>query len=337
MMDELKKLYGEMLLLRQFDQLCLDLKKKDLIYSGYHPYEGQEAVAVGFCGALKPSDVLLSTHRPHCHAVAKGCTLEGVLTEMMGRVTGCSRGVGGAMQYLDPDHNFYCGSVVGSNLPIATGIGMAMKQQGSQRVCMCLFGDGASNTGSFHEALNLAAIWKLPIVFVCENNQFAEAMPVREFVACERIAMRARSYGLEEITVDGNDVEATRRAATEEIAACRNGLGPILIEAVTYRIRGHYVGDPEATYRKPEEVTGWREQEPLKRAKEKLVQGGVEAAELESLTQAVTDRLAALENWALKQEFPTLAEAIDHVGIALPTAPEVGGPQALVVGRTRDR
>jgi len=313
----LRELYGEMLLLRRFDELCLQLKMRDLIYSGYHPYEGQEAVAVGFCGALQKDDILLSTHRPHGHAVAKGCTLEAVLTEMMGRRTGCSGGLGGGMQYIDAENNFYCGSVVGSNLPIATGFGLAIKQQKLDRICMCLFGDGASNTGSFHEAMNLAAIWKLPIVFVCENNQFAEAMPVREFVACERISMRARGYGLAELTVDGNDAEETRRVASELIERTRKGEGPFLVEALTYRIRGHYVGDPEATYRMREEVDAWREKEPLKCAREKLLRSGVEAAELETMDQGVKDRLATLQDWAVQQAFPTLAEGIDHVYIPL--------------------
>jgi len=313
----LRGLYEQMLLLRHFDQLSLQLKLKDLIYSGYHPYEGQEAVAVGFCGALEKDDMLLSTHRPHCHAVAKGCTLEAVLTEMMGRVTGCSGGLGGGMQYLDPDHNFYCGSIVGSNLPIATGIGMAIKQQGLDRVCMCLFGDGASNTGSFHEALNLAAIWKLPIVFVCENNQFAEAMPAREFVACERISMRARGYGLEEITVDGNDVEQTCRVASELIERTRRAEGPFLVEALTYRLRGHYVGDPEKTYRAREEVDVWRQKEPLTRARKKLLQEGVDATELDAMEQAIEDKLETLREWALQQAFPTLEQATDHVYIPL--------------------
>ena len=313
----LRELYGEMLLLRRFDELCLHLKMRDLIYSGYHPYEGQEAVAVGFCGALQKDDILLSTHRPHGHAVAKGCTLEAVLTEMMGRRTGCSGGLGGGMQYIDAENNFYCGSVVGSNLPIATGFGLAIKQQKLDRICMCLFGDGASNTGSFHEAMNLAAIWKLPIVFVCENNQFAEAMPVREFVACERISMRARGYGLAELTVDGNDAEETRRVASELIERTRKGEGPFLVEALTYRIRGHYVGDPEATYRMREEVDAWREKEPLKCAREKLLRSGVEAAELETMDQGVKDRLATLQDWAVQQAFPTLAEGIDHVYIPL--------------------
>jgi TPP-dependent pyruvate/acetoin dehydrogenase alpha subunit len=314
----LQELYGDMLLLRRFDELCLRLKMKDLIYSGYHPYEGQEAVAVGFCGALEKDDVLLSTHRPHGHALAKGCSLEAVLSEMMGRRTGCSGGLGGAMQFLDPDNHFYCGSVVGSNLPIAAGFGLAIQQQKLDRICMCLFGDGASNTGSFHEALNLAAIWKLPVVFVCENNQFAEAMPAREFVACERISMRARGYGLEEMSVDGNDVEETRRSATELIQRARRGEGPFLIEALTYRLRGHYVGDPEATYRSRDEVDPWREKEPLKRAREKLLGHGVAVAELEALDQAIQKRLAALQAWAMEQAFPTLEQAVDHVWLPLP-------------------
>ena len=330
-MNELKKFYDEMLLLRLFDQQCMDLKKKDLIYSGYHPYEGQEAVAVGFCGALKHDDVLLSTHRPHCHAVAKGCSLEAVLTEMMGRRTGCSGGVGGAMQFIAVENNFYCGSVVGSNLGLATGFALAMKQRQSGQVCMCIFGDGASNHGTFHEALNLAAIWKLPVVFVCENNQFAEAMPVKEFVSCERISMRARGYGLEEITVDGNDAEASRRAAEAAIELCRNGQGPVLIEAVTYRIRGHYVGDPEATYRDPAEVVEARKHEPLVRARQKLLDGGTDPAELEAMEAAIVEKLATLEAWALLQEFPTLEFAVDDVGIALENAPEVRGPVSLTI------
>lgn len=313
----LEDLYESMLLLRRFDELCLELKKKDLIYSGYHPYEGQEAVAVGFCGALTRNDVLLSTHRPHGHAVAKGCSLEAVLSEMMGRQTGCSGGLGGAMQYIDFEENFFCGSVVGSNLPIATGIGLAIKEQKLNRTCLCVFGDGASNTGSFHEALNLAAIWKLPIVFLCENNQFAEAMPVAEFVACERISMRAKGYGLEEITVDGNDVEETRRVGAELIERTRRGEGPFLVEALTYRLRGHYVGDPEATYRIREEVDAWREKEPLTRARAKLLASGVAAAKLDALDLATQQRLGTLRDWAAEQAFPTLDQAIDHVWVPL--------------------
>ncbi len=247
--EPLLRLYRQMLLLRRFDELCMQLKMKDLIFSGYHPYYGQEAVAVGFCSELRREDVVLSTHRAHCHAVAKGSPAREILAEMMGRQTGVSGGLGGAMQFLHPENNFFCGSIVGSNLAIAPGVAMGMKELGSDNVCVCLFGDGASNTGAFHEGINLAAIWKLPVIFVCENNQYAEAMPAREFLSCERISQRLAGYGLREITVNGNDVEATCGAANDAIAQCRAGNGPVLVEALTYRIRGHYVGDPEDTYR----------------------------------------------------------------------------------------
>jgi len=315
--DRLLSLYEEMVTLREFDELCLALKKKDVIYSGYHPYVGQEAVAVGFCGALSREDVLLSTHRSHCHAVARGCPRGGILTEMMGRRTGSAGGLGGAMQILDAPHNFYSGSIVGSNLPIATGVGLAMKQKKLDSVCMCLFGDGASNTGAFHEALNLAAIWKLPIIFVCENNQYAEAMPAREFVSCERISMRAKGYGLEEISIDGNDVEQTRTTAEELIARTRNGKGPFLVEALTYRIRGHYVGDPESTYRTKDEVEEWRKKDPILRAGRGLLENGLSQRDLDAVSAKVAKEMEELEKWALAQEFPTLDEATAHVYIPL--------------------
>jgi pyruvate dehydrogenase E1 component alpha subunit len=232
---------------------------------------------------------------------------------MMGRQTGVSGGLGGAMQFLHPENNFFSGSVVGSNLAIAPGVGLAMKQQGSDRICVCLFGDGASNTGGFHEGLNLAAIWKLPVLFVCENNQYAEAMPAREFIACERVSQRAPGYGLEEITVDGNDVEATLSAANDAIAQCRAGNGPVLIEALTYRIRGHYVGDPEDTYRTREEVEQWKAKCPLKRCRQQLEERGVEEAEFDDIEAQVAQELEADRQWALDQPPSTVEQAIDHV------------------------
>jgi len=315
--EDLAAMYEEMVTLREFDELAMQLKKKDIVYSGYHPYVGQEAVAVGFCGALDGEDVLLSTHRAHCHAVARGCPKGGILTEMMGRRTGSGGGRGGGMQILDAPHNFYSGSIVGSNLPMATGFAVAMKQKNLGSICMCMFGDGATNTGAFHEALNLASIWNLPVVFVCENNQYAEAMPAREFVSCERISMRAKGYGLEEISIDGNDVELARDTASQLIERTRNGEGPFLVEAVTYRIRGHYVGDPEQTYRTKEEVAEWREKDPILLAGKKLLESGAAQSDLDDIHAKVTAEMAELEKWALEQEFPTLEEAIDHVCIPL--------------------
>ena len=318
------QLHRQMLELRLFDELCRNLKMQDLVFSGYHPYEGQEAVAVGFCSPLTRDDVLLSTHRPHCHAVAKGCSMRSVLAEMMGRTSGCSGGLGGAMQFLDVDNNFYCGSIVGSNLPIATGVGLAIKQQQLDRVCVCIFGDGASNTGSFHEALNLAAIWKLPILFVCENNGFAEAMPVEEFVACERIASRSRAYDMEEIVVDGNDARQTLNTAVDLIQRIKNGEGPFLVEAVTRRLRGHYMGDPEYTYRNKEEIARAKEDEPLKRSSELLAGQGFTTDQLEAMEREIEREMDQLSEWAQREEFPTFEQSIDHVYI--PIAGETACP-----------
>jgi TPP-dependent pyruvate/acetoin dehydrogenase alpha subunit len=311
--EPLLRLYHQMLLLRRFDELCMQLKMKDLIFSGYHPYYGQEAVAVGFCSELRREDVVLSTHRAHCHAVAKGSPAREILAEMMGRQTGVSGGLGGAMQFLHPENNFFCGSIVGSNLAIAPGVAMAMKELGRDNVCVCLFGDGASNTGGFHEGINLAAIWKLPVLFVCENNQYAEAMPAREFLACERVSQRSAGYGLKEITVDGNDVEATCGAASDAIAKCRAGNGPVLVEALTYRIRGHYVGDPEETYRAREEVEQWKARCPIKCCGAKLHDLGVEDAYLEDIDRKINQELDSDCQWALEQPMPSLEQAIDHV------------------------
>jgi TPP-dependent pyruvate/acetoin dehydrogenase alpha subunit len=315
--DELLSSYRRMLLLRRFDELCLQLKMKDLIFSGYHPYVGQEAVAVGFCSSLRLEDAVLSTHRAHCHAVAKGSPANEVLAEMMGRRSGVSGGLGGGMQFLHPENNFFSGSIVGAGITIAPGVALAMKEQGTDNVCVCLFGDGASNTGSFHEGINLAAIWKLPVLFVCENNQYAEAMPAREFIACDRISKRASGYGLQEITVDGNDVEATTAAANEAIARCRAGDGPVFIEAVTYRIRGHYVGDPEDTYRQREEVEEWKAKCPLKRCRERLQELDVTEAEFDCIERNVAQKLEADRKWCLEQPFPTLEQAVDHVLVPL--------------------
>ena len=225
----------------------------------------------------------------------------------------CPRIAHTAMPFLHPENNFYCGSIVGSGIAIAPGVAMTMREQGSDNLCVCLFGDGASNTGAFHEGLNLAAIGKLPVLFVCENNQYGEAMPAREFLACERVSQRAAGYGLKEITVDGNDVEATSVAAKDAIAECRTGNGPVLIEALTYRIRGHYVGDPEDTYRTPDEVEQWKAKCPLKRCRLRLHEMGVGEAEFDDIDSQIARELEADRQWALAQPFPTIEQAVDHV------------------------
>lgn len=315
--DKMMKLYRQMLVLRHFDEMCLNLKLKDLIMNGFHPYSGEEAVAVGVCSALNPDDAIVSTHRPQGHSIAKGSTTRQVFCEMLGRRGGVSQGIGGPMQWIDGPNNFYCGSIVGSGIPIAAGIGLAMKREGKGRICVCFFGDGASNTGAFHEGINLAAIWKLPVVYVCENNQYGEAMPVREFVPAYPISKRAASYGLEGVTVDGNDIEAVVSAVEKGVADVRKGNGPVFIEAVTYRTKGHYGGDPEHLYRTKQEVEEWKKKCPILRFKLRLLNEDIDEVFLSNIEKEVIQELEADQTWALEQPFPTVEQATDHVIIPL--------------------
>lgn len=313
----LLRVYAQMLTMRRLDEMLLDLKMQDLVMDGFHPYSGEEAVAAGVGDCLKPDDFVISNHRPQGHSMGKGTTPRQILAEMLGRRGGVSDGIGGPMQWIDFERNFYCGSIVGSGITIAAGVAMAMKREGKGRVCLCYFGDGASNTGSFHEGMNLAAIWDLPVVYVLENNQYAEAMPVEEFVSVKPISKRAESYGFKGVTIDGNDVELVRDTVMQAVNKARDGSGPYLIECVTYRTKGHYGGDPEHTYRTREEVEEWKAKCPILRAKAALMEAGVPGDALEKIDQDVQAGLKADREWALTQRFPTLEEATDHVLLPL--------------------
>jgi len=305
--------YRKMLVLRGFDEKCLELKMQDLIMNGFHPYCGQEACAVGASLCLRQDDFVISNHRPQGHSIAKGSGTKAVFCEMLGRRGGVSEGIGGPMQWIDHGNNFYCGSIVGSGMTIANGVAMALKREGRGRVCLCWFGDGASNTGSFHEAMNLASIWKLPVVFILENNQYAEAMPVAEFVSCIPIAGRGAAYGIEGVTIDGNDIGLVYKTVGVAVGGARTGTGPYFIECVTYRTRGHYGGDPEHTYRTKEEVAQWKGKCPIKRAGERLMEMGCSREELDKMAEEVDRELELDKAWALGQRFPTVEEAVSHV------------------------
>lgn len=311
------RLYKKMLILRYFDEICLELKLKALIMNGFHPYFGQEALAVGVCSNLTSKDVVVSNHRPQGHALAKGSTPRKIFAEFLGRRGGVSQGIGGPMEFIDSQNNFYCGSIVGSGIPISTGFGLALKRENKGNLCVCFFGDGASNTGAFHEGINLASLWKLPVVFICENNQYAEAMPVKSFVPVDPISKRAESYGLEGITVDGNDLEAIFNASKKGVMKVRNGDGPVFIEAITYRIRPHYIGDPEFLYRSNEEIELWKKRCPVERFKTRLIGIGIDKNSLDIMEKEVIDNLEEDKNWAIQQPFPSLEQAIDHVIIPL--------------------
>ncbi|MCX7017504.1 MAG: dehydrogenase E1 component subunit alpha/beta [Candidatus Sumerlaeota bacterium] len=316
--EEALELYRMMHILRCFDDRCLQLKLKDLIMNGFHPYVGEEAVAVGVCSALKPADTVISTHRPQGHSIAKGSTIERVYAEMLGRIGGVSDGLGGPMQWIDKDHNFYCGSIVGSGITIAAGAALASDLRKTGHVTACFFGDGASNTGSFHEGLNLASIWKLPVLYICENNQYGEAMPVDKFVPVFRISKRAESYGLKGVTVNGMNVFEVADAARKAVKKIRAGKGPQFIEAVTYRFRGHYIGDP-LNYRTNEEVKAWQEHDPLPQCRRALIdEFGVSENEIVALEEKLTAESDKAREWALEQRKATIAEATSHVIIELP-------------------
>lgn len=315
--ERLLELYRRMYLMRRVDERCLELKFKDLIMDGFHPYAGEEAVAVGVCDCLEPQDAVLSTHRPPGHSLARGSTPRQVFCEMLGRRGGMSQGIGGPMQWIDAPNRFFCGSIVGSGITVAAGVALAMQRAGQGQVCACFFGDGASNTGSFHEGLNLAAIWKLPVLYVCENNQYGEAMPVAEFVAGGSIAGRAASYGIPGLQADGMDVAAVLEATGGALERVRRGEGPVLIEFETYRFRGHYGGDPEHTYRSREEVEQWRQRCPVAGLRRRLLEAGAAEADLAALEAEGDAELAADQAWALEQPFPTVAQATDHVLLPL--------------------
>lgn len=311
--DELLQLYRKMLELRACDNRLVPLKLKDLVMDGFHPYVGQEAVAVGVCSLLKPEDYVISTHRPQGHALAKGAGMRAIFCEMLARIGGPSNGLGGPMQWVDVGNNFFCGSIVGSGVSYATGFALAAKREGKGRIAVCFFGDGASNTGSFHEGMNLAALWKLPVLYICENNQYGEAMPVKEFVPIANISGRAASYGIKGITVDGMDVVAVASAASEAIEAVRRGQGPLLFEAVTYRYRGHYLGDPE-NYRTKEEIAQWQKKDPIDRLRKELVsKWKLKEAELKAMEQEIEKQAEEAQAWALAQPKPTLEYSISNV------------------------
>lgn len=310
-------LYETMTVLRTVDDRIVPLKLKDLVMDGFHPYVGEEAVAVGVCANLRPEDYVISTHRPQGHALAKGAGMRLIFAEMLGRMGGPSNGLGGPMQWVDVENNFFCGSIVGSGVSYSTGFALASQKEGKGRIAACFFGDGASNTGSFHEGMNLAALWKLPLLYICENNQYGEAMPVKEFVPVPEISSRAAAYGITGKTVDGMDVLAVAEAVSEAVASIREGGGPVLIEAMTYRYRGHYLGDPD-NYRTKDEIEQWRKRDPIDRLRAQLIdQWGVPEAELKSIGERIEKEAEAAEVWALDQPKATLEYAVDNVIVPL--------------------
>lgn len=259
---DLKMLY-DMLLIRRFEERASQQYQMQKIGGFCHLYIGQEAVAVGSIAAIRPDDPIITAYRDHGHALARGTSPNACMAELFGKSTGCSKGLGGSMHFFDRDKHMYGGhAIVGGHVPVAVGLAFASKYRDEDRVTLCYFGDGAINQGGFHEALNLASLWKLPIMFICENNHFAMGTSVRRSTGLKELFTRAKGYDMEALKIDGMDVRKTRDEIHKVAEIIRKTPQPYFIEATTYRYRGHSMSDP-ATYRTKEELEKYKEHDPI--------------------------------------------------------------------------
>jgi acetoin:2,6-dichlorophenolindophenol oxidoreductase subunit alpha len=300
-----------MMLIRGFENSIQTLFSQGLVRGTTHLANGQEAVAVGAAAGLQPQDFVLCTYRGHHHSLAKGLDLSSAFAEVLGRTDGCCGGKGGSMHLTDVS-NGLLGSyaVVGSHLPIAVGVAWASRIRGDDSVTACFFGDGTTTIGSFHESLNLAAVWQLPIVFVCENNLYSEYTPIADVVPVEHPAAdRASAYGLERIVVDGNDLYSVRDAVGAARGRAAAGNGPSIVEALTYRQGGHSRADP-AKYRPADEVAHWMARDPISLFVERI---GISAADLEALQHNVDREIQEAVNRALDSPFPSEQALMSNV------------------------
>jgi len=311
--DKIDMLY-KMMLIRGFEEKVEELFSLNLIHGSTHLYIGQEATAVGACKALNKDDYITSTHRGHGHCIAKGGDVKYMMAELLGRKTGYCKGKGGSMHIADINIGILgANGVVGGGIPIATGAGLSIKMKGTKQVVICFFGDGAVNQGSFHESLNLASIWNLPVIYIIENNLYGMSMAVNKAVKIERLADRAKAYNIPGIVMDGNDVIAVYDAVSEAVEKVRNGAGPILIESLTYRWRGHSRSDARA-YRTREEEAEWREKCPIKRFKERLISEGLLTEEgFKELQKKVDDDLNNAVEFAKASPFPDPEDLLTDV------------------------
>lgn len=308
--DQDLRLYRAMAFVRAFEERVETLYKQGQVRGPAHLALGHEAVAVGVGAALGPQDRSIGTYRGHHHALVRGTPPDGMMLELLGRAGGVCGGKGGSMHVLSVEHG-YLGShaIIGAHLPVAAGLGWASQVLGDGRVTACFFGDGATNIGAFHEALNLAAVWHLPVVFVCENNGYMEYTPIETVVPVTYPAAdRAAAYGLPAITVDGNDVSAVREVAVAAVATARRGEGPVLVEARTYRHGGHSVADP-AAYRPVGEVEAWKERDPLAVHRDAALARGGDPAAYEAVLPQVREQVAAIARRAQEAPVPDAADA----------------------------
>lgn len=313
-----KQILRQMILLRAFEEKLDELYQRKAMFGSTHSYRGQEAIAVGVCSALQPSDLIASYHRGTGHLIAKGADLYRLLCECMGRAEGYSLGRGGKMHMGDMEFGFLGNTgTVGGTVPTATGAALAAKIRGSGEVVVSFFGDGAANQGVVHESMNLAGVWKLPVIYVCENNQYAMTVSLEKSVAIKRLSERAAGYGFEGLTIDGNDVEAVHEAAQAAVDKARSGGGATWLECITYRWDGHFGGDPGTGYRSKEEIEAWKQKCPIKRLKEQLIgEGHLTEPEFDRISAAVYSELDEVAKRA--EAAPLPKQEADLAGVYAP-------------------
>ena len=300
--------------IRAFEEMAEQLYAMGKVHGTMHLSIGMEASAAGAIATLRPDDLILSTHRGHGHCIAKGADLNRMMAEFMGKETGYCRGRGGSMHIADVDGgNLGANGVVGGGLATAMGVGLGLKMQKRDQIVLCFFGDGAANLGPFHESLNMSAIWALPVVFVCENNQYAMSFSVKRAFAIERISDRAAAYGMPGTTVDGNDLTAVYQAVSGAVAHARAGKGPSLVENVTYRWRGHSKSDANR-YRTQEEIDMWKQRCPIGRFRTLLIERGEltdkEGDEIEQGAYAAIDAAVAFAESSPEPDVAAIEEGV---------------------------
>jgi pyruvate dehydrogenase E1 component alpha subunit len=306
--DHLAHLYREMLLIRRVEEESARAYAQGKIGGFLHLYIGQEAVGVGAVAALRPDDYVITTYRDHGIALAKGMSPRALLAELFGKATGCSKGLGGSMHMFDKEHHMLGGyGIVGGHIPLAAGVAFASKYRDDGRVTLCFFGDGAVSIGGFHEGVSLAALWRLPIVFICENNEYSMGTPLSRSMSVEDVSLKALGYGVERDRFFADDVLEVERRVGEAVKRAREQSLPTLVEMRTYRFRGHSMSDP-AKYRTPAELEEHKKRDPLLRARTGLLELGAPESRLESIERAVEVDVADAVKFAAESPDPELGE-----------------------------
>ncbi len=313
-------LYKKMVEIRLFEERVQDLYARGLVPGSVHLYIGQEAIAAGVCAHLRKEDYITSTHRGHGHLIAKGAELKYMMAELFGRRTGYCKGKGGSMHIADIDLGILgANGIAGGGIPLAVGAGLSSKMRGADQVTVCFFGDGSSNSGTFHEGLNFASVHRVPVVFICENNLYGISVSQKQHQAIQDISIRSVAYKMPGVTIDGNDVQAVYQTSGEAIQRARAGEGPTLVECKTYRWRGHYEGDPNQgrRYRTTEEIQAWIKRCPIKRFEEKLIKGRVlNRKRIKQIREGFEKKIQEAVDFAKESPFPAPEDIFEDVYVS---------------------